>query len=308
MRIAVVGAGGLGGLLGATLHRAGHDVHLVGRGVHLQALADRGLEVVESGTSHTLRIPCSDGDALDGPVDIAFVTVKAYSVAGAAPLAARLAGAGAWIVPLVNGVDATERLIAEGVAPERLAVGVAYLTGFRVRPGVVERVGAHQRLVFGELAALPDGRHPLKAAFSDTDVHVDVCSDIRVELWRKMAVVCALAAMCGATGQPIGAARAMASGSRLQRGTVDEVLSVARGRGVPMGQDERIGIHATLDSFSEDFFPSLLHDLRQDQRTEVDALNATVSAMGAEIGIETPFNDAATDAIRTAERRHGVEP
>ncbi|MFT5434616.1 MAG: 2-dehydropantoate 2-reductase, partial [Myxococcota bacterium] len=188
MRIAVLGAGGLGGYLGAVLYEAGHEVVLVTRGEHFDVIAERGLEVSEGGRVRRVLVPCSLGSDLDGQFDIAFVTVKTYALETIAPLAAHLARRGAAIIPLVNGVDASELLSRE--AGDRVTPGVAYVTAFRTRPGTVERIGTHQRLVFGPHTTLPGGQSLLEAAFAETPVDIEVVSDVRPELWRKMAVVC----------------------------------------------------------------------------------------------------------------------
>lgn len=301
MRIAILGAGGLGGYLGAVLFEAGHEVVLVTRGEHFDVIAERGLEVSEGGQVRRVPVPCSLGSDLEGQFDAAFVTVKSYALETIAPLAARLAHRGALIVPLVNGVDACELLsnkAGDGVPPDRATAGVAYVTAFRTKPGTVERVGTHQRLVFGPHTTLPDGQSLLEAAFADTPVDIEVVSDVRPELWRKMAVVCALTAMCGGARAPIGAVRADPVGLCLQKRAVDEVLGVGRALGVPLADNVGPAVHAILDAFDDNFFPSLLHDVRLGRRSEVDALNGTISRLGRETGIATPVHDFASMAIR----------
>ena len=298
MKIVVVGAGGLGGLLGSVLHEAGRDVHLVARGAHLDALRAHGLTVVTEGRPQTHNISASDGTDALSDVDLAVVTVKTHSLDGVAGLAAALADAGAWVVPLVNGVDAAERLIEGGVDGSRVIPGIAYLTAFRTAPGVITRSGRHQRLLFGVVGTDPSrSDHPLRKAFAHTGVSVDIVPDIDRELWKKMAVVCALSALCGRDNTTIGEVRSSRD-SELRHGrSVREVVAVARAQGVDFTDQDALEVHRTLASFGDSFFPSLVHDLRSGISTEVDALCGTIVRLGAQAGIPTPFYEDATRAI-----------
>src|ERR1017187_7240018 len=122
MRIAVLGAGGIGGYYGGALARAGHAVALLARGAHLDALRARGLEVRTPEERFTVAVQASDDAKTFGKCDVAIVAVKTYSLAEIAPAARLLAEGGAAILPFLNGVEAAERLIENGV-PESQVLG-----------------------------------------------------------------------------------------------------------------------------------------------------------------------------------------
>lgn len=303
-RVVVVGAGGLGGYVGAVLARAGRDVVLLARGAHADRIREHGLAVQETDGAWTVRPGLVGPDEPVEGVGAVLVAVKAYSLEEVAPTVSELSRDGAVVVSLLNGVDAAERLAEGGVAPDRIVDGVAYLTAFRTAPGSVERRGTHQRLVVGSATGRSAERvEDVVRLFEGTPVTVEAADDIRVELWRKMAVVCSLAALCGIGDAAIGRVRAHPFGADLQRRAIAEVLDVGRASGVPLGEEAEGAVGAVLDAFPEDFYPSVLHDLRSGRRTEMDALAGTLGRLGRRLGVPTPLLDAGACAVALAEER-----
>lgn len=299
MRVVVVGAGGLGSYIGAVLAQAGHAVTLVARGAHREAIEADGLRVRSHAGDFVVHPACVES-ALDvDGADLAFLATKTFSLDEVAPQLAHLAEHGSDVVSLLNGVTALERLAAHGVPEERVADGVAYMTSFRVEPGVVERKAAHQRIVVGDG---PVAR-TLIEAFGDTIVEVEVADDVRVELWEKMAVVCSLSVLCAIGERNMGSVRGHELGADLQRAAIGEVLAVGRAHGVPIPPDAEARIDDTLDRFPDDFFPSVIHDLNGGRPTEMGDLGGTVCRMGRAAGVPTPLHDAGTLIVQLAERR-----
>ena len=154
MRIAVVGAGGVGGGFGAALAKAGADVTFIARGAHLAAMKAKGLRI-EGGRGETHLVPtqATDDPASVGTVDIVLFCVKLWDVESAGKRIKPLVGADTAVVPLQNGIDAPERLIPI-LGEEAVMGGVAQISASIVEPGVVRQVGTFMRMVFGEF----DGR------------------------------------------------------------------------------------------------------------------------------------------------------
>jgi len=304
MRIAILGAGGLGSYLGAVLSQAGQEVVLVARGEHGEAVSGSGLQVHGPDGDFTAHPSCVTSASELEVIDIVFVTVKSFSLDAVAEQIRALAETGAVVVPLLNGVDATDRLRAHGVAAGSLVDGIAYFTAFRTAPGRIERKGQHQRLVIGSLDGQSIARlSTVQDAFAGTAVHVQSTADIGPELWSKMAVVCSLAALCGITGSSIGPIRAHPFGSDLQQRAIAEVIAVGRAVGVQIPQDTEERVAHILNAFPDDFYPSVLHDLKSGRPTEMDSLGGVISRLGRKAGVETPLCDAATCAVRLWEDR-----
>jgi 2-dehydropantoate 2-reductase len=334
VKVVVVGAGGLGSYVGALLSRAGHDVVLVARGEHAEAIRREGLRVDSFEGDFVARPEViQSARELDG-ADLTLVAVKAYSLDEVAPQLTHLARAGSVIVSVLNGVDVSERLAELGVPSDRLVDGIAYMTAFRVEPGRVERRAAHQRLVVGSYAGAggdavgraevvqgweavavggpneqvgADAVVPLDPiervvrAFVGTGVEVVAAEDIRVELWRKMAVVCSLSVICALSGRSMGPIRAHRFGAELQRRAIAEVIDVGRANGVdlPEGTEREIG--TLLDAFPDDFHPSVIHDLKGGRRTEMEELGGVIVRLGRARDVPVPLHEAATLAVQVQE-------
>ncbi|MDA0327958.1 MAG: ketopantoate reductase family protein [Gemmatimonadetes bacterium] len=311
VRVAIVGAGGLGSYIGAVLARVGHEVTLIARGAHAASIEEHGLRVLSHAGDFSVRPKCA-GSAfgLDG-IELTFVAVKTYSLDAVAPQVRHLSEGGSVVVSLLNGVTATARLIAQGCGADRTLDGVAYMTAFRIEAGVVQRKAEHQEIVVGSPTARDagaagvggDAAAYVERAFRETSVKIGVAADIRVELWEKMAVVCSLSVLCAMAARNMGSVRAHPLGADLQRQAIGEVLAVGRARGVPIPSDAEARIDEKLDLFPDDFFPSVIHDLNSGFRTEMDDLGGAISQMGREVGVPTPLHDAGTCIVQVAEAR-----
>jgi 2-dehydropantoate 2-reductase len=297
MRVVVVGAGGLGSYIGAVLEQAGHDVVLVARGAHRAAIDAEGLKVHAHGRSFVSRPRCvASALELEG-ADLAFLVTETFSLDEVAPQLVHLAEGGSDVVSLLNGVTARQRLVAHGVPQGRVTDGIAYMTAFRVAPGVVERKAEHHRIVVGD----GDADDTVRRAFLDTDVAVEAAADIRVELWEKMAVVCSLSVLCALAERRMGPLRGHPLGADLQRAAIGEVLAVGRAHGVGIADAADGRIDATLDRFPDDFYPSVIHDLNEGRRTEMDDLGGEIARLGRSVGVPTPLHDAGTMIVQLAE-------
>src|SRR6185436_1018833 len=229
MRIAILGAGGVGGYYGGILARAGHRVSMLARGAHLDALRERGLEVRTPEGTFTVQVEAAGDPEALGVVDLAVVAVKSYSLLEIAPAAGLLARKGADIVPLLNGVDAADRLIASGVPDERVLGGLTEISAARVAPGVVERHSPFQRVVVGERAGgLSERAERIAAAFREAGADARASAEITVDLWRKLAFIATMTAACGLARSPVGPIREKPLGHLLIERAVREVLGVAR--------------------------------------------------------------------------------
>src|SRR5438034_7523997 len=150
LRIAIVGAGGVGGYFGGRLAATGADVSFIARGPHLEAMRSRGLTIRSfKGDLHLPRVHATDDPATIGPVDIVFFTVKLYDAEAGAHLLIPLIGADTAVIPLQNGVDGVD-IVAGAVGRPHTAGGTVYVAAVVDEPGVV-RHSALDHLIFGEL-------------------------------------------------------------------------------------------------------------------------------------------------------------
>jgi 2-dehydropantoate 2-reductase len=152
MRIAIVGAGGIGGYYAGVLRRSGHELRLLARGANLDAIRSGGLEIRTPESTWRATVLATDDARQLGDADAAVVAVKSYSLAEVAPAVRTLAAGGAAVLPLLNGVDAADRLAELGVPRDQILGGLTYIGAVRVGPGIFERRTPFQRVLVGELA------------------------------------------------------------------------------------------------------------------------------------------------------------
>lgn len=301
MRVAVVGAGGVGAYYGGVLARAGHEVVLLARGPNLAAIRARGLEVRSPEGSFTVTVEATDDTEMIGSADVAIVAVKTYSLADVAPAVRRVAVAGAVVVPLLNGVEAPDRLIAAGVPASAVLGGLSQISAVRVAPGVAERRSPFQKVTVGELAGgIGQRAERIAAAFRAAGVDANVSADIRADLWRKLAFISPMAAACGLARCPVGPVLASAAGRALVERAVGEVFAVARALGVRLAGDEESATLSFIHSLRGDLEPSFLLDLEAGRATELEDLCGAVSRLGRRADVATPVHDTATAALSVA--------
>jgi 2-dehydropantoate 2-reductase len=301
MNIAILGAGGVGGYFGGILARAGNSVTLLARGAHLAAIREQGLEVRTPEGTFMAAVAATDEPQEIGEVELAVVAVKSYSLPEIVPAVRLLAERGAVILPLLNGVEAADRLIEQGVPGDRVLGGLAEISAARLGPGIVERRSPFQRIVAGERAGgLSDRTERIAAAFREAGAEARASADITVDLWRKLAFITTLSAACGLARSPIGPVRRAPLGQLLIERALHEVVAVARARGVALPADVESKILVFIDSAPDGMRPSFLLDLESGGPTEIDDLSGAVSRFGRQAGVETPVHDVATAALSVA--------
>ncbi len=298
MRIGIIGAGGVGAYYGGMLARAGHGVRILARGESLAAIRERGLEVrAPEGAFKAAVEAVADGAALRG-VELAIVAVKGYSLESVAGAARAVAEGGGAVLPLLNGVEASHRLVELGVPASAVLGGATYISAARVAPGVVERRSSFQRVLVGEL---PAGGSPrvdaVVAAFRSAGVEAEASPDIRLELWRKLTFLAAISAACGLVRGDIGAVRARPLGAELIARLVAETAAVARSRAAALPPDEEARVTAQIAGLPGPMKPSFLLDLLAGGPNELDMLSGAVARLGAAAGVPTPVHDVAVTVL-----------
>ena len=319
MRVVVLGAGAIGGLLGARLARAGVDVMLIARGPHLTAMRESGLRVVDSGGEWTERVDATDDFAVMRDADAVFVTVKAHSLPPVAERMAANLGDETAVISAQNGIPwwyfqrhggELEGIhletvdpggaVARAIDPRRVIGCVVYPAASLVRPGVV-RHAEGERFSLGEL----DGSHSpriveLSQALAGAGLKAPVQPRIRAELWLKLlgnAVFNPLSALTRATLGTIAQSPLVAG---VVRSAMEEVDAVARRLGIeiPVSIDQRIKGAARVG----DHKTSMLQDLEAGRPMEIDALTGSVVELGDRLGIPVPHLRTLYASVKLLER------
>ncbi|WAP54127.1 ketopantoate reductase family protein [Streptomyces sp. S465] len=298
MRIAVIGAGGVGGYFGARLAAAGDDVTFVARGRHLAAIQEKGLTVRsplgELRVAPEAVVPAVSD--LKAP-DLVLVAVKLWDTEDVARQLAPLAERGATVVSFQNGVQ-KDTVLRRHLPAASVLGGVGYISAFIEEPGVVVHNGTLQRLVFGEYdrAESPRARHFLDRCLA-AGIDAEISGDIERTIWEKFVFLVGLSGTTSAVRRPIGVVRAHPGSRTLLREVMHEVVAVGRAKGValdPGFADDRLafcdGLPATMTS-------SMHNDLVHGNRLELGWLSGAVAELGAELGVATPRNRAIAEIL-----------
>ncbi len=291
MRIAVIGAGGIGGIFGAALAKAGAEVIFVARGAHLAAIERDGLRVEgDRGETHIKPAQTTGDIAAIGPVDIVLLCVKLWDVETAGAQLRPLLGAETAVIPLQNGVDAHDRLIPI-LGREAVMGGSAFVTGSIVAPGVIRQTGTYQRMTFGEL----DGRMSARG-----QTLADVCvaagfdpvysSDILVPLWDKFLLLVPLANINALTRVPLGQYREDPDLWELVEASLRETEAVGRAEGVALPADSADKVLAMFRAMPPHHMTSMGNDLVRGNRLELPWFAGKVVELGRKHRIATPIN------------------
>jgi 2-dehydropantoate 2-reductase len=286
-RVQVIGAGAVGSYYGALLARDGHEVTLVARGPHLEALRAGGSIRVREADGSAWEAPVAVADAPTRGSDLVIVATKSHHTADAARALAPVLDAGAHVLSLQNGVENVGRL-ASAIGAERVLGGIAFV-GLRIdEPGTVDHQ-AQGWVRIGDPAGLtPRARavHAIVAPSWDVTLSPDIVHD----QWHKLLWNAGFNAVCAITGATAGRALATPEPRRLVRAAMEEVVAVAAHHGIRLTEEEVEGM-AAYDEQLRDYRPSTAQDVEAGKRLERDALCGFIAREGRRLGVDTPVND-----------------
>ena len=293
MRVAVLGSGAVGGYYGAKLARAGHDVTLIARGAHLAAIRERGLEIRSPMLGDfTVRCAAEEDAQRIGAVDLVLVAIKTYDNESALPLLRPLVGSETTVLPLQNGVDSPSQ-VAAVAGQARVLGGTTYIATALTAPGVIEQTGTHRRIVFGEiygeLPRISERVTAIHEAFAGADIQSEPAGDGRVAIWEKFIFLAPVAGFTGASRLPIGPLWGDPYAHARILDACREIERLARAEGVPVAPDVLQKIEKYLDAIPGTMRSSLLIDLSQGKRIEVEALQGSVVRRAEAAGVPAPI-------------------
>jgi len=288
MRIAVVGAGGVGGYFGGRLAAAGADVRFLARGAHLEALRSRGLTVHSfRGDFHLPRVTATDDPRAIGPVDIVLFTVKLYDAEAATALLPPLVGPDTAVIPLQNGVDGVD-IVSRVVGREHTAGGTVYVAAVISEPGVI-RHSALDHLIFGELDGTRSPRlQRLFDACKPAGFEVTLSDNIRIDIWTKFVRLSVFSGMTAVTRCAIGPIVADANLYAMLKTAVRETMAVARAKGIAVPDQVIDDVDRSYRGLPPHMKSSMLQDLERGRRLELPWLSGAVVRIGREVGVPTP--------------------
>ncbi|MFC8425741.1 ketopantoate reductase family protein [Streptomyces sp. NPDC057236] len=298
MRIAVVGAGGVGGYFGARLAAAGHEVTFVARGRHLEAVRGSGLLV----RSPLGDVRTSPGSAVDsvarlGPTDLVIVAVKLWDTEDIAVQLASSEAGDAPVLSLQNGVHKDD-ILRRHLPADSVLGGTCFISAFIEEPGVVRHNSTLQRMVLG-------ARHPGQApvvqrfltACREAGVEAETSVEIDRVIWEKFVFLVGLSATTTTIRRPIGVVRSHERSRALLREIMEETVALAQASGVALDDTFAERQLAFCDTLPADMTSSMHNDLENGNRLELPWLSGGVADLAARLGVPAPRNRTVADIL-----------
>ena len=301
-----MGAGGVGGFLGAKLALAGNDVTFVARGAHLQALQQKGLELRGVEPASVPKVHATDQPGnMDSPELILFC-VKLYDTDTAAALLKPIAGPDTTVLTLQNGIE-SGAMLAEHFGQHRVLGGAAYFPANITAPGVVTYLGKiadKPHVAFGEPGAGSSPRaEQIARVLRDAGLVADVAADTERLLWEKFLLIAGTSAATTLCRLSIGGVRDDPDRRWLLRSAVAEAHAVATACGITLDDSVVDAVVAALDGNPADGKSSQLVDLENGKRLELEGLSGAIVRRGIEHDVATPVHRTVYAALK-----HYVNP
>lgn len=296
MKIAVVGAGGVGGYFGGRLAQAGVDTTFI----------------VRKRTWDVLRVDSINGDfvledvqVIDdpssvGPVDAILVAVKAWQIPqlNLGPLIRKDTVA----VPLENGIDAPD-VLAELVGKDHVAGGLCAIVSFLAAPGHVKHVAYEPMVMFGELDNRPSERlERLRAAFVRANVKAEIPPDIQHSMWTKFLFIATLSGIGALTRVPVGVWRGIPELRAMVTDSLEEVVALAKAREVDLGNDAVAKTWERYDAMAPASTSSMQRDIMEGKPSELEAQLGAIVRLARESGVPAPMTSFIYHALLPQER------
>jgi 2-dehydropantoate 2-reductase len=282
MKVAVVGAGAVGCYYGGMLARAGHDVTLIGRPQHVEAIKRQGLRLETQAFDERIRVSASsEGSAVQRAQLVLFCVKSTDTESAAAAIKAHLAP-DALVLSLQNGVENADRLRA--ILPQDVLAAVVYIATEMAGAGHVKHHGRGELIIERSRASDEVARALIAAG-----VPVDISDNVRGALWMKLILNCAYNALSAITQLPYGRLVKGTAITTVMRDVVDECVAVARADGVTIPGDVAAGVRKIAETVP-DQHSSTAQDLARGKPSEIDHLNGLIVRRGEALGVATPTN------------------
>ncbi len=302
MRIAVMGAGGVGGCLGGLLAKAGNDVSLIARGEHIEAIQANGLKLLRPSSKFVVEVKAAEDPSQVGPVDLVLFTVKTFHNRHIISTLRPLIGHETSVLTLQNGVESHEQLGA--VLGSRNILPGAFWGAARIQsPGVIAET-AKARVSFGAVDETESLRAlDIRRVFRDAGIETELSPDPMEVLWRKFIVLSALAGITSAAQTRIKELLYFDYARKMFCNAMEEALAVGLARGVNLPCNLVQQSLDFIDAFP-DFQNSMHVDYEKGRPTELDALSGAVVRLGKQIGVPTPVHTFLYSVLLP--RKHGI--
>lgn len=293
MKIAVVGAGGVGGYFGGLLATGGHHVSFISRGEHLRALKEHGLQIKSPHGDIRVSNTISTNDPKEvGQVDYIIIAVKNYHLEDVARQLSPLIGPATTVVPLLNGVEAHE-VLAKEIGRDKVVGGLCAIISMIESPGVIRQTSQIRKIVIGELDLSPTERvERIVQAWADVGVQASQSTNIFSEIWTKFAFIASFGGVTSLSRANAGEINKFEGTRKIFMEAMREVENVALANGVNLeasAVESGVKVAQSLEPTSTS---SMQRDVAEGRPFELEAFSGKIVRLGNELSIETPIHRA----------------
>jgi 2-dehydropantoate 2-reductase len=304
MKFAVFGIGGIGGLFGGMLAKAGYDTTFIARGETLATLQQKGLRVESIMGNFTLpHVQATGNPAEVGPVDVIFVATKTWQVPEAARQIPPMLGGNTVVVPLQNGVEAFEQL-AEALGAEHVLGGLCHVITFVSAPGVIKHISMKPSITLGEWNNSRSTRvENLAQCLQNAGFEVRLPENIQVALWEKFLYIASLGGVGAVSRCPVGTMRTLPETRALLDRAAREIVVLARAHGIPVAETAIDQVWKLLESLPPEGTSSMQRDVMNGRPSELSSLSGAVARLAKAKGVSSPAHEFMYSALLPGELR-----
>ncbi len=290
MKIAVIGAGGVGGYFGGRLARADFDVTFLARGEHLRKIQQNGLRVKSVNGDFTIEnARATDSIQKIGFADIVILAIKAWQVHDISRELGSILKKDTIVLPLQNGVVTAEEL-AENIPPANIIGGLCKIISKVELPGVINHFALDPVVIFGEFDSRGTERAELlKSVFDRAEVNSIISDDITAELWKKFIAIC-VSGLLAVTRTNYGELREMKETRQLMTELIREIFSLTQHLKINIEPEYPDKLISLIDTYPSETTSSLTRDVWEGRPSEIEYQNGTVVRLGEKYGVDTPVN------------------
>lgn len=292
MRIAIMGAGAVGGYFGGVLANQGEDVVLIARGVHGEAIAKNGLHVDSNWGNFNVKVDVTDDPSTVGEVDFILHCIKLYSNADALPTMKPMIGENTTVLTIQNGATSGQ-ILGASLGQKHVLQGATYIETGIVGPGHIHQSGSTAMIEFGEDDGSENERTAAVQKLLDREgIQVKVSNNIVDTLWNKMVSVGAIGTVMAASRASFVEVLASPHGEQTVRTVMEEIVAVGQSQGVKFPPRCVEAKMADAIAEAEDTQASLQYDLNNRKPLELDDILGAVVRIGRDAGVPVPASAA----------------
>lgn len=304
MRIAVMGAGGTGGYFGGLLAQSGEDVTFIARGEHLKAIQRNGLHIESVHGDFTIHpAKATDDPSTIGPVDAVFFAIKTWDIEDAAQKLRPVLKPDTVILPVQNGVDASER-VAAVLGEQYVLGGTCHIVSLVAEPGLIRQKSPFRRIALGEInGSITPRVQTLANVLQRAGAEVIISDNINKARWTKFLFIASFSGVGAVTRVPAGELRSCPETRQMLESAMREVAALAMANGVPLDASVVDETMDFVDNLPVDSTASMQRDILEGKPSELESQNGYIARHGVELGVPVPTNQFIYAALLPQERR-----